>query len=81
MVTPALLPLLPAVAIVIVRTKAHAHPSHRRYALHAEVRLISGIGRYVRNLNMAWASAAVDNLVSDILREHRHKIIEHTTLR
>jgi len=37
-VTPALLPLLPAITIVVtLGTKAHAHPSDRRHALHAEV--------------------------------------------
>jgi len=79
-VTPALLPLLPTITVVALCTQAHAHPGDRGHPLHTEVGLVGGIGRNVRNLNMPWASAAVDDLVSNVLGEHGHEIVEHPTL-
>merc|ERR1719380_119622 len=68
-IAPALLPLLPSIAIVTLGTKTHAHPCHGWHPLHAEVRLVSGVRRNIRDLNMPRARAAVDDLVSNILRE------------
>jgi len=81
MVSPALLPLTPSITVVVVGTKAHAHACNRWYTLHAEVRLVGGIRRYVRNLYMPRASAAIDDLVSNIFREHGHEIVKHAALR
>jgi len=79
-VAPALLPLHPTIIVVTFLAQAHAHPSYWRHPLHAEVGLVGGIRGNIRNLNMTWASAAVNDLISDILGEHWHEIVKHPAL-